>query len=44
MRIVARVLQHELVELAGLEAQLVRHEDVLPRLAQLDRDRDRLLA
>ena len=43
VRIVARLRQNELVELAGLEAQPVRHEDVLAGLAELDRDLDRRL-
>src|SRR5262245_14021030 len=44
VRIAARVAQDELVELAGLEAQLVGHESVSARLAELDGDFDRLLA
>ena len=43
VRIGARVLQHELVELAGFEPQLVGQEGVLPGLAQFHDDFDRLL-
>src|SRR5688572_25855149 len=44
VRIVARVAHDQLVELAGLELELARLEHVLPRLAEIDRDLDRLLA
>ena len=44
MRVVARVAQHEFVELAGFEAQLARNEFMLAGLAEIDRDRDWLLA
>src|SRR5882672_10072654 len=40
VRVAARVLQHKLVELAGLEAQFVGHEGVLAWPAQFDRDHD----
>ena len=44
VRIVARVFQHQFVELAGLEAQFVGHEGMLARLAKFDRDHDGFLA
>ena len=40
MRIVARVLQHQFVELAGFEQEFVGHEGVLARLAEFDRNHD----
>ena len=43
MRVGAAVAEHELVELAGLEAQLVRNEGVLAGRAELDGDGDGLL-
>ena len=44
MRVIARIAQHELVELAGFEPKLVGREGMLSRFAQLDCDFDRLLA
>ena len=43
MRVVARVAQDELVELAGLELDLARHERMLARFAEVDRHLDRRL-
>ena len=44
VRVVARIAQHELVELAGFEPKLVGREGMLSGFAQFDRDFDRLLA
>jgi hypothetical protein len=44
VRVIARVAQDQLVKLAGLETQFIGHEDVLARLAEVDRNFDRLLA